>query len=108
MAYSSTAERPLFETDNGRSALAAGTGLHAPKPTPIITLADGEVGWIADLHQSRDERLGRAGNRSLGRRWLTTQINPRRSFLPRLVAFLADGELSFVPRSSVRPGVPKG
>jgi len=33
-------------TDSGRSALAAGTALRAPKPTLMITLTNGEVGWI--------------------------------------------------------------
>ena len=38
-------EGPLTETYNGHSGPTAGTGLHAPKPTPTITLANGEVGW---------------------------------------------------------------
>jgi hypothetical protein len=44
--------RTAFESDNGRSVLQPGTTLHAPKPTPMITLANGEVGWkggIPDL-----------------------------------------------------------
>jgi len=37
-------------SDTGRLASPAGTAQDAPKPTPMITLADGEVGWAAVLH----------------------------------------------------------
>ena len=36
--------RSLHPSDSGRSALAAGTRPHASKPTPVITLTNGEVG----------------------------------------------------------------
>ena len=37
-------QRTAFESYNGRLDFLAGTALHAPKPTPMITLMNDEVG----------------------------------------------------------------
>jgi len=42
-----------FGTDNGRSALAAGTAPHAPKPTLIKGTGIGRVGWIPAIRWAR-------------------------------------------------------
>ena len=38
-------QRTAFETDTGRSASAAGTALHTPKPPSAATVTIGSVGW---------------------------------------------------------------
>jgi hypothetical protein len=56
-----------FESDNGRSALAAGTALHAPFPTFAPMVSNGSVGWIAVGPQAALERRGYRRKRSLKR-----------------------------------------
>jgi hypothetical protein len=51
--------RSANRTDTGPSAYAAGTGQSAPKPTPMITLTNDEVGSKADLTFRHSDRRSR-------------------------------------------------